>query len=141
MNFIRERRQGKTIISHHLSFHAQRPWSQVSFAAGKAHAQKEAGMSGWRFKSFRTMAACVADNSKGIELEKLLENRNDQEETEEKTDDSSFPSEEEIFNQIKDSFSESIAKSFRGKKLFWRQIIVASLCNISAGHFSTFLNK
>ena len=82
----------------------------------------------------------MADNSRGIELEKSLGNRNDQEEAEEKTDVSSFPSEDEIFNQIKESFSESIAKSFRGKKLFWRQNIVASLCNIS-GHFSTFLNK
>ena len=45
----------------------------------------------------------MAENSTGIELEKSLENRNDQEETEEKTDDSSFPSEDEIFNQIKES--------------------------------------
>ena len=29
---------------------------------------------------------------------------------------------DEIFNQIKESFGEGIAKSFRGKKLFWRQI-------------------
>ena len=88
-------------------------------------------------RSFRRMAS-VGENSTGIELEKSLENRTKKEETEEKTDDSSFPSEDEIFNQIKESFSENIAKSFRGKKLFWRQIIVASLCNIS-GHFSTFV--
>ena len=61
--------------------------------------------------------ASVGENSTGIELEKSLENRTKKEETEEKTDDSSFPSEDETFNQIKESFSESIAKSFRGKKL------------------------
>ena len=31
-------------------------------------------------------------------------------------DGSSFLSEDEMFNQIKESFSESVAKSFRGKK-------------------------
>ena len=65
--------------------------------------RKEAGITRRRFRSFRTVAACLAENSTGIELEKSLENRNDQEETEEKTDDSSFPSEDEIFNQIKES--------------------------------------
>ena len=60
----------------------------------------------------------MAKYSTGIELEKSLENWNDREETEEKTDDNSFPSEDEIFNQIKESLSESIAKSFRGKRFF-----------------------
>ena len=46
--------------------------------------RKEAGITHRRFRSFRTMAACVAENSSGIELEKSLENRNDQEEAEEK---------------------------------------------------------
>ena len=65
--------------------------------------RKEAGIICRRFRSFRTVAACLAENSTGIKLEKSLENRNDQQETEEKTDDSSFPSEDEIFNQIKES--------------------------------------
>ena len=63
--------------------------------------QKEAGIA-----VFRTMATCVAETSTGIELEKSLENRNDQEKTKGKTDDSSFPSEDEIFNQIKQHFSK-----------------------------------
>lgn len=66
--------------------------------------RKEAGISRSRSR-FRTMAANVAENYSGIELKKSLENRNDQEETEENTDDSSFPSEDEIFNQIKESFN------------------------------------
>ena len=110
MNFIRERRQSKTIVSHRLGFRAQRPWGQVSFAAGQAHALKRGGNQS-AFQVFEDDGGvCGRKFPTGIELKKSLENRNNQEETEEKTDDTSFPSEDEIFNQIKESFSESIAK-------------------------------
>ena len=71
--------------------------------------RNEAGITRRRCRSFRTVAACLAENSTGIELEKSLENRNDQEETEEKQMTVPF--------QVKMKFS---TKSKRVKAKVWQ---------------------
>lgn len=72
--------------------------------------------------AFGKIAAKVTENSTEFELQKSPQNVNHHEQMASTTDKRSFPSADEIFNQIKESFGEGIAKSFRGKKLFWRQI-------------------
>lgn len=86
--------------------------------------------------AFGKMAASELDSSFEFEVQ----NENDKEETENKTDESSLPSADEIFNQIKESFGEVVAKSFRGKKLFWRQNVSNLLYKLNRMNLFIFLS-
>lgn len=69
----------------------------LSIVFGRFMCRKEVGIS-CSCSCFGMMVVNVVENYQGIELKKLLENRNDQEEIEENIDDSFFLSEDEIFN-------------------------------------------